>query len=61
MKEGRYQAYPEYRDSGVEWLGDSVQSHWKAQWKLFGVQAFSNRDIRGHYSLLCRLDEQLSY
>lgn len=24
---GRYQAYPEYKDSGVEWL-DSVPSHW---------------------------------
>jgi type I restriction enzyme S subunit len=24
---GRYQAYPEYKDSGVEWLGD-VPTHW---------------------------------
>ena len=24
---GKYQAYPEYKDSGVEWLGD-VPSHW---------------------------------
>lgn len=24
---GRYQAYPEYKDSGVEWLGD-VPAHW---------------------------------
>ena len=24
----KYQAYPEYKDSGVEWLGD-VPSHWK--------------------------------
>ncbi|MDQ7057584.1 MAG: hypothetical protein Q9N62_03775 [Ghiorsea sp.] len=25
--EGKYKAYPEYKDSGVEWLGD-VPSHW---------------------------------
>lgn len=25
---GKYQAYPEYKDSGVEWLG-KVPSHWK--------------------------------
>jgi len=28
--EGKYQAYPEYRDSGVEWLGN-VPSHWSSQ------------------------------
>ena len=27
---GKYQAYPEYKDSGVEWLGD-VPSHWNAK------------------------------
>ena len=26
--EGRYKAYPEYKDSGVEWLGD-VPQHWR--------------------------------
>lgn len=26
----RYQAYPEYKDSGVEWLGDTPV-HWKAK------------------------------
>ena len=25
---GKYQAYPEYKDSGVDWLGD-VPSHWR--------------------------------
>jgi type I restriction enzyme S subunit len=25
---GKYQAYPEYKDSGVEWLGD-VPEHWE--------------------------------
>jgi type I restriction enzyme S subunit len=24
---GKYQAYPEYKDSGVEWLGQ-IPSHW---------------------------------
>lgn len=27
---GRYQAYPEYGDSGVEWLGD-VPKHWDSK------------------------------
>jgi type I restriction enzyme S subunit len=27
---GKYVAYPEYKDSGVEWLGD-VPSHWRAK------------------------------
>ncbi len=27
---GKYQAYPEYKDSGVEWLGD-VPKHWNAR------------------------------
>ncbi|MBD2810866.1 restriction endonuclease subunit S [Xenorhabdus sp. Vera] len=26
----KYQAYPEYKDSGVEWLGD-IPSHWEAK------------------------------
>lgn len=30
---GKYQAYPEYKDSGVEWLGE-IPSHWDAwKWK----------------------------
>ncbi|HKM36546.1 MAG TPA: restriction endonuclease subunit S [Thiopseudomonas sp.] len=29
---GRYKAYPEYKDSGVEWLGE-IPSHWDS-WKL---------------------------
>lgn len=28
MQSGRYKAYPEYKDSGVEWLGD-IPPHWK--------------------------------
>ncbi|MGJ8724460.1 MAG: restriction endonuclease subunit S [Roseibacillus sp.] len=27
MKTGRYQAYPEYQDSGIEWLGE-LPNHW---------------------------------
>lgn len=29
LKVGKYQTYPEYKDSGVEWLGD-IPIHWKA-------------------------------
>ena len=25
---GKYKAYPEYKDSGVEWLGE-IPSHWE--------------------------------
>ena len=32
MQSGRYKAYPEYKDSGVEWLGD-IPSGWE-MWKL---------------------------
>jgi len=28
LKAGKYQAYPEYKDSGVEWLGN-IPSHWQ--------------------------------
>ena len=28
MMDGKYRAYPEYRDSGVEWLGD-IPQHWQ--------------------------------
>jgi len=28
MQSGRYKAYPEYKDSGVEWLGE-IPPHWK--------------------------------
>jgi type I restriction enzyme, S subunit len=28
VRAGRYQAYPEHKDSGVEWLGE-IPSHWK--------------------------------
>ncbi|MFT6914584.1 MAG: type I restriction enzyme S subunit [Motiliproteus sp.] len=35
--EGKYRAYPEYKDSGVEWLGD-IPTHW-GLWKL--AHAFS--------------------
>ena len=27
---GKYQAYPEYKDSGIEWLGE-IPSHWEAK------------------------------
>lgn len=29
LKAGKYQAYPEYKESGVEWLG-SMPTHWKS-------------------------------
>ena len=29
---GKYQAYPEYKDSGIEWIGD-IPKHWEL-WKL---------------------------
>jgi len=36
---GRYRAYPEYKDSGVEWLGEIPDS-----WSLFdGKRIFHNR------------------
>lgn len=39
MTGSKYQAYPEYKESGVEWLG-SIPSHWK----LFdGKRIFENR------------------
>ncbi|MGJ8641771.1 MAG: restriction endonuclease subunit S [Luteolibacter sp.] len=39
MIEGKYKAYPEYRDSGVEWLGEIPKS-----WDFFsGKRLFSNR------------------
>ena len=28
LSTGKYAAYPEYKDSGVEWLGD-VPEHWQ--------------------------------
>lgn len=30
MQSGRYKAYPEYKDSGVEWLGE-IPSHWRVR------------------------------
>lgn len=30
MQSGRYKAYPEYKDSGVEWLGE-IPSHWQVK------------------------------
>ncbi|MGI9282921.1 MAG: hypothetical protein ACR2PX_25275 [Endozoicomonas sp.] len=30
VKSGKYEAYPEYRDSGVEWLGE-VPKNWNAR------------------------------
>jgi type I restriction enzyme, S subunit len=36
---GKYQAYPEYKDSGIEWLGDTPQ-----HWDIFdGKRVFNNR------------------
>src|SRR5690554_5589324 len=32
---GKYQAYPEYKDSGVEWLG-RVPQHWRATQTKYG-------------------------
>jgi type I restriction enzyme, S subunit len=48
---GRYQAYPEYRDSGVEWLG-VVPEQWAI---LDGKRVFSNRREISHAD-----DQQLS-
>lgn len=56
MQSGRYKAYPEYKDSGVEWLGD-IPSGWgvvrvKNQFKVYngatprsGVEEYWGGDI----------------
>jgi len=46
---GKYQAYPEYKDSGVEWLGE-ISEHWtvlpaKRLFKLVAEPAPNNNDL----------------
>ena len=48
---GRYRGYPEYRDSGVEWLGD-IPSHWQV---FDGKRIFKNR-----HELALDTDQQLA-
>ena len=40
LKVGKYQAYPEYKDSGIEWIGD-VPIHWQSASlsKIFSIKA----------------------
>ena len=40
LKVGKYQAYPEYKDSGIEWIG-GVPIHWKSASlsKIFSIKA----------------------
>lgn len=51
MKEKKYKAYPEYKNSGVEWLGEIPET-----WSFFdGKRIFNNRRI-----LAFNTDQQLA-
>ncbi len=39
---GRYKAYPEYKDSGVEWLGE-IPTDWTCKRLKYGVELYSQK------------------
>lgn len=47
MQSGRYKAYPEYKDSGVEWLGE-IPRHWgllRGKWRFKSLKEV-NRNLQ---------------
>jgi|CXWL01.1.fsa_nt_gi hypothetical protein len=40
MMAGKYRAYPDYKDSGVEWLG-FVPVHWQRGLKSNGTKTYA--------------------
>lgn len=55
MQAGRYKAYPEYKDSGVEWLGE-IPSGWNssAVWMQFEIgrgRVISNEEIASNVGI----------
>ncbi len=52
---GKYRAYPEYKDSGVEWLG-AVPEHWKARQEDYRYSDNFKTDLPTHW-----LEKRLGY
>ncbi|MGV6809447.1 MAG: restriction endonuclease subunit S [bacterium] len=49
----RYQAYPEYKDSGLEWLGD-LPEHWlckKLKWEISARSGVDEKNDNGSFDL----------